>query len=264
MLSQGAQKKKKSLLVSPSHPENITAKITHWPHWHHIHLCGAPAPTLDVGTKFTFHTLGLKAFITPPPPQEPFFHLCLRACCCPSPSLISPVVSLPPINHRWESTRNIVREREQRASAPGGHEWEQQWQTDKLHVGSGRQAHLRCCTSPRLEVKRPNLSSATNFQKWASHIPLLLPPFLKNEEGGSEYIWCLLCFASLETKSWSEIPGNLGALQTASVRLKHCVRQNKQRSQLALWGGMIVLKETTVQILALHTRPLRSLSSSEK
>lgn len=109
MLSQGVWGEKKSLLVSPSHPWNTAAKITHWPHRHHIHLCGAPGSPLDVGTKFTFHTLELKVFITPPLPQEPFFHLCLMAHCCASPSLISPAVSLPPTNYKFKSTRNTIR-----------------------------------------------------------------------------------------------------------------------------------------------------------
>ena len=78
----------------------------------------SPNSPLDVGTKFTFHTLELKAFITPPRPQKPFSHPCLKAHCCPSPSLISPVVSLPPIN-KWESARNAVRTQERELQHQG-------------------------------------------------------------------------------------------------------------------------------------------------
>lgn len=65
---------------------------------------------------------------------------------------------------------------------------EEQWHTDKLYLGSGRQALLCYYRSPGLQAKRPDLSSATSFQKRASHIPLPQPPFLKNEESEREYV----------------------------------------------------------------------------
>lgn len=126
-------------------------------------------------------------------PKSPFF-ICLLACCCPSPSLISPVVSLPPINHRQDSIRNIVRKHKQRASAPGGHKWGTTVADRQAPFGLW-EAGSPAYKSPRREVKRPNLSSATNFQNWASHIPRPLLPFQKMkrvEENTSNGSYALL------------------------------------------------------------------------
>lgn len=69
--------------------------------------------------------------------------------------------------------------------------------TERTQRGNNSDRRTSCIWAlggrQRPEVKRANLGSATNFQKWARHVPLSQPPFLKNEEGGREYI-CFLCF----------------------------------------------------------------------